>query len=44
LLTQRQEGDNTLVKFATDIEYNGEARRVTPTLEDVFLYVYNDGV
>ncbi|MDR7855854.1 ABC transporter ATP-binding protein [Tissierella sp.] len=44
LLTQRQEGDNTLVRFATDTEYNGEARRVTPTLEDVFLYVYNDGV
>ncbi|MCR1897408.1 ABC transporter ATP-binding protein [Irregularibacter muris] len=44
LLTQRQEGDNTLVRFAADIEYNGEARKVTPTLEDVFLYVYNDGV
>jgi ABC-type multidrug transport system ATPase subunit len=44
LLTQRQEGDNTLVRFASDIEYNGEARKVTPTLEDVFLYVYNDGV
>ena len=44
LLTQRQEGDNTLVRFASDIEYSGEARKVTPTLEDVFLYVYNDGV
>lgn len=44
MLTQRQEGDNTLVRFACDAEYTGEARRVTPTLEDVFLYVYNDGV
>ena len=44
MLTQRQEGDNTLVRFACDAEYTGEAHRVTPTLEDVFLYVYNDGV
>ncbi|WIV13703.1 ABC transporter ATP-binding protein [Proteiniborus sp. MB09-C3] len=44
MLTQRQEGDNTLVRFACDTKYTGEARRVTPTLEDVFLYVYNDGV
>ena len=44
LLTQRQEGNNTLVRFATDVEYNGEAHKVTPILEDVFLYVYNDGV
>ena len=44
LLTQRQEGNNTLVRFATDVEYNGEAHKVTPNLEDVFLYVYNDGV
>ena len=44
ILTQRQEGDKTLVRFACDTEYIGEARKVTPTLEDMFLYVYNDGV
>lgn len=44
LLTQRQEGDKTLVRFASDVEYKGEIGNVTPTLEDVFLYVYNDGV
>lgn len=44
LLTQRQEGDQTLNRFVAEAEYHGDAKQVEPTLEDVFLYVYNDGV
>lgn len=44
LLTQRQEGDQTLVRFVTQANYQGDAKSVVPTLEDAFLYVYNDGV
>lgn len=44
LLTQRQEGDQTLNRFVAEAEYQGDAKQVEPTLEDVFLYVYNDGV
>lgn len=44
LLTQRQEGDQTLVRFVAETDYQGDAKQVEPTLEDVFLYVYNDGV
>lgn len=44
LLTQRQEDGRTLVRFACDAEYEGPARQVTPNLEDVFLYIYRDGV
>lgn len=44
LLTQRQEGAQTLVRFVAEKEYQGDAKLVEPTLEDVFLYVYNDGV
>lgn len=43
-LTQRQEEGRTLVRFACDTEYTGEARPVTPNLEDVFLYAYRDEV
>lgn len=44
LLTQRQEGERTLVRFACDTAYDGPASQVTPNLEDVFLYVYRDEV
>ncbi len=44
LLTQRQEGERTLVRFACDAEYEGPARKVTPNLEDVFLYAFRDEV
>lgn len=44
-LTERQEDGRTLVRFASDMAYTGEAaRQVTPNLEDVFLYVYQDKV
>lgn len=44
LLTQRQEGDQTLVRFVAEADYQGDAKLVEPTLEDVFLYVYNEGI
>lgn len=44
LLTQRQEGGRTLVRFVCDTEYEGPALNVTPNLEDVFLYIYRDEV
>lgn len=44
LLTQRQEGDQTLIRFVTQANYQGNAKSVVPTLEDVFLYIYNEGV
>lgn len=43
LLTQRQDGERTLVRFAS-MEYEGTAIQVTPNLEDVFLYIYSDEV
>lgn len=43
-LTQRQDGTKTLTRFICDGAYNGEAQKVTPNLEDVFLYVYRDEV
>jgi ABC-2 type transport system ATP-binding protein len=43
-LTERQEDGRTLVRFACDTKYIGPARQVTPNLEDVFLYVYQDKV
>ena len=44
LLTQRQEDGRTLVRFACDAEYEGLAHKVTPNLEDVFLYAFRDEV
>ena len=44
LLTQRQEGAQTLNRFVAEVDYQGDAKQVEPTLEDVFLYVYSDGV
>lgn len=44
LLTERQLGDQLLTRFATDTDYRGPGRRVKPSLEDVFLYTYQDRV
>ncbi|OWA35368.1 multidrug ABC transporter ATP-binding protein [Saccharibacillus sp. O16] len=41
LLTERQENGQTITRFASE-QGSGEARSVTPNLEDVFLYVYRD--
>jgi len=41
-LTERQEGDRTITRFAHDNDCSGVARRVEPNLEDVFLYIYRD--
>lgn len=43
ILTQRQEGGRTLVRFVCETECP-EAKPVTPNLEDVFLYVFRDEV
>ncbi|HWS29201.1 MAG TPA: ABC transporter ATP-binding protein [Clostridia bacterium] len=41
-LTERQENGRTITRFACDAAFSGAARPVSPTLEDVFLYVYRD--
>jgi ABC-type multidrug transport system ATPase subunit len=41
-LTERQDGGATIMRFASDEDCSGSARRVQPNLEDVFLYVYRD--
>lgn len=41
-LTERQEGENTITRFACEVDSTGTARRVEPNLEDVFLYVNRD--
>ena len=43
-LTERQEEGRSVLRFACDSEYIGTAQPVTPTLEDVFLYIYRDEV
>jgi ABC-type multidrug transport system ATPase subunit len=43
-LTERQEDGRSVSRFACDDGYTGTATVVTPTLEDVFLYVYRDEV
>ena len=43
-LTERQEEGRSVSRFACDSEYIGTAQPVTPTLEDVFLYIYRDEV
>ena len=43
ILTQRQEGGRTPVRFVCETECP-EAKPVTPNLEDVFLYVFRDEV
>ncbi|WP_078555177.1 ABC transporter ATP-binding protein [Bacillus alkalicellulosilyticus] len=42
-LSEKQADENMLVKFISKGEINPLWRRVTPNLEDVFLYVYQDG-
>lgn len=42
MLTQRQEGGRTLVRFASDEKPSGDIKEVSPNLEDVFLYIYRD--
>lgn len=42
-LTERHEEGHAALRFVCDSEYTGEAKSVTPTLEDVFLYIYRDG-
>jgi ABC-type multidrug transport system ATPase subunit len=41
-LTEHQEGDKTVTRFASESDCSGAARNVAPNLEDVFLYVYRD--
>ena len=41
-LTQRQEDGRTLVRFVCETGSPEAARPVTPSLEDVFLYIYRD--
>jgi len=42
VLTERQDGRETLTRFASEIDCSGLATPVHPNLEDVFLYVYRD--
>ena len=43
-LTERHEDGRSVSRFACDDNYTGTAVAVTPTLEDVFLYIYQDKV
>lgn len=43
-LTERQENGKTIVRFVCDIKGSTAAQSVAPNLEDVFLYIYRDGV
>ncbi|MCL2387951.1 MAG: ABC transporter ATP-binding protein [Defluviitaleaceae bacterium] len=44
ILTERQDGNETLTRFASEVDCSQHATRVNPNLEDVFLYVYRDEV
>jgi len=44
VLTERQDGSETLTRFASEIDCTGYAKAVKPNLEDVFLFVYRDEV
>jgi len=44
MLTERQDGNETLIRFASEACCMGIAMPVRPNLEDVFLYVYRDEV
>ncbi|MDR1320443.1 MAG: ABC transporter ATP-binding protein [Gracilibacteraceae bacterium] len=41
-LTERQEDGRTVTRFASERDCAGAARKVSPNLEDVFLYIYRD--
>lgn len=43
VLTQRQNGHQTLTRFASEVDCSAYATPASPNLEDVFLYVYQDG-
>ena len=43
-LTERRDAGQAVSRFACDAPYTGPAKPVTPTLEDLFLYVYRDEV
>lgn len=42
MLTQRQDGDKTVTRFAAQTDCSSTAKAVNPNLEDVFLYVFRD--
>jgi len=42
VLTERQNGNETLTRFASEIDCTAIAKQTIPNLEDVFLYVYRD--
>lgn len=42
LLTERQEEDRHMVRFACDEKPSGKVREVSPNLEDVFIYIYQN--
>jgi len=41
-LTEHQENDKTVMRFASERDCGDIARSVSPNLEDVFLYIYRD--
>jgi ABC-type multidrug transport system ATPase subunit len=41
-LTEHQDSGKTVTRFACDIDCAGVARKESPNLEDVFLYIYRD--
>lgn len=44
ILTERQENGRTITRFACEKDCSDLAQRVSPNLEDVFLYIYRDEV
>ena len=44
VLTERQDAGETLTRFASEVDCTEFARSVSPSLEDVFLYIYRDEV
>lgn len=42
VLTERQENGKTVTRFASESDCSDVARSVSPSLEDVFLYIYRD--
>ena len=43
-LTERQEGNRTITRFVNEADCSGTAQSTEPNLEDVFLYIFRDGV
>ncbi|MDR0920608.1 MAG: ABC transporter ATP-binding protein [Oscillospiraceae bacterium] len=41
-LTERQEGNETITRFASEEDCSNIAKAVSPNLEDTFLYIYKD--